>query len=212
MGLLQALDRALHRALDCGVSTSQETWEALIAEPNVSNSIVKLLSDTLIIEPLAHWQEALRSRFLPGIPKRTCLVDPEWWEVTRHAFVDGGTSVDYIDSAAWHLILDAMLNLLGFYDPQDELRQKAAEEVPEFEQRSQEIKALFSEIAALTRDHDAAPLRIAHCIRDLAYGDESRTDDLVAMVHSDEPAYKEIFTRCYWLPTPEEAAQEAEQS
>ena len=45
---------------------------------------------------------------------------------------------------------------------------------------------------------DEPPLRIAHCIRDLAYGDESRTDDLVTMVQSSDPAYKEIFERCYW--------------
>ena len=51
---------------------------------------------------------------------------------------------------------------------------------------------------------DAPPLRIAHCIRDLAYGDESRTDDLIAMVKSDDPHYRVIFEACLWRLTPRE--------
>jgi hypothetical protein len=55
--------------------------------------------------------------------------------------------------------------------------------------------------------HDDAPLRIAHCIHDLACGDESRINDLKVMVESDDPAYRQIFTECCWLPTEEEKKQ-----
>jgi hypothetical protein len=69
-------------------------------------------------------------------------------------------------------------------------------------------RALFAELADLTRNRDDAPLRIAHCIRNLAYGDESHNNDLTAMVASDDPAYREIFERCYWRPTEEERQRE----
>ncbi|MHC1624363.1 MAG: hypothetical protein ACXQTR_07255 [Candidatus Methanospirareceae archaeon] len=55
---------------------------------------------------------------------------------------------------------------------------------------------------------DDPPLRIAHCIRDLAYGDESRTADLISMVKSNNPEYRAIFEACLWRPTPEEEAKE----
>jgi hypothetical protein len=71
-------------------------------------------------------------------------------------------------------------------------------------------QALFAELADQTRHCDGASLRIAHCIRDLAYGDDSRTDDLTDMVASDDPAYREIFERCYWRPTEEERQREEE--
>ncbi len=71
-----------------------------------------------------------------------------------------------------------------------------------------ETQPLLAEIAELTRHRDEPALRIAYCIRDLAYGDESRADDLKTMVESDEPGYREIFTDCYWLPTEEERKDE----
>ena len=91
--------------------------------------------------------------------------------------------------AAWQLIFDSWLYIFGYYEKREE--------------------SLFKNLARLTADHDAPPLRIAHCIRDLAYGDETRTKDLVKMVRSKDPRYRKIFETCYWLPTPEEAAREA---
>lgn len=49
---------------------------------------------------------------------------------------------------------------------------------------------------------------VAHCIRDIAYGDEGRVDDLAAMVGSDEPEYRKLFEDALWRPTPEEEARE----
>jgi hypothetical protein len=66
----------------------------------------------------------------------------------------------------------------------------------------------FEYLAQLTAQIDSPPLRIAHCIRDLAYGDESRADDLEAMVKSNDPQYREIFERCLWIPTAEEKKKE----
>ncbi len=57
----------------------------------------------------------------------------------------------------------------------------------------------YAELAAATRDMDEPALRIAHCLRDLAYGDESRGDDLVEMVQSDDPDYRALFVEALWV-------------
>jgi hypothetical protein len=43
----------------------------------------------------------------------------------------------------------------------------------------------------------------------LAYGDKSRTKDLVEMVRSEEPAYRRMFEEFLWRLTPEEEVEEA---
>ena len=57
----------------------------------------------------------------------------------------------------------------------------------------------FRKLADQTASSDEPLLRIVHCIRDLAYGDESRTYDLVAMVKSPDPAYQQIFKDAFWI-------------
>ena len=47
------------------------------------------------------------------------------------------------------------------------------------------------------------PLRIAHGIRDLAYGDQSGAEEVLAMVKSEDRAYHAIFERCCWVDVPE---------
>lgn len=59
-------------------------------------------------------------------------------------------------------------------------------------------------IAGGSKGIDEPPLRLAHCIRDLAYGEESRADDLVAMVNSDDPGYRKMFEECLWRSTLED--------
>jgi hypothetical protein len=56
----------------------------------------------------------------------------------------------------------------------------------------------FGSLAQLTRGIDAPPLRIAHCIRDLAYSDASRIDDLIGMVHSTRSEYCRLFGEAFW--------------
>ena len=73
-----------------------------------------------------------------------------------------------------------------------------------------ETQSLLAELADRTRDRPEPALRIAHCIRDLVYGDASRIDDLASMVVSDDPEYHRIFVSCYWLPTEEERTREQE--
>lgn len=58
---------------------------------------------------------------------------------------------------------------------------------------------LRQEMEATPEDPEAAVLKTAHCLRDIAYGDESRTDDLIRMVKSDDPAYNNILREALWI-------------
>ena len=124
--------------------------------------------------------------FLPKVPQRlSILFDEEDWKQTENAFAEGRFTETEVYSAAWQLLFDVWLYTTHYHDSKE--------------------GSIFVNIARLTKDIDAPPLRIAHCIRDLAYGDESRTDDLVAMVKSDDPVYKDIFERCLWRAKPGES-------
>ena len=41
-------------------------------------------------------------------------------------------------------------------------------------------------------------LRLVHCIRDLAYGDEQRKQDLNQMVKSNDPAMRKLLVDSFW--------------
>jgi hypothetical protein len=115
--------------------------------------------------------------------------------------------------AAWQLLFDGMLQILGYHESDaDWFRESLGyteAQIAEHQRDSAEVRALLTRLADQTRGRAEAPLRIAHCLRDLTYGDESRAGDLKAMVESDDPAYREIFERCYWRPTDADRAREA---
>ena len=122
--------------------------------------------------------------FLPNVPERITIFDESVWKQVEKAFEEGEAGETEIYSAAWQLIFDSWLYIFEYYKSPD--------------------GSMFTHLAELTREVDAPPLRIAHCIRDLAYGDRSRSADLVSMVRSDDPEYRSIFERCLWRPTAEE--------
>jgi hypothetical protein len=39
---------------------------------------------------------------------------------------------------------------------------------------------------------------VAHCLRDIAHGDKSRSADLKKMVKSNDPAYRRLFEEAFW--------------
>ena len=106
------------------------------------------------------------------------------------AFEKGQVGEADIYGAASYLIVDSWLYLFEYHNSPEE--------------------SLFKRLAQLTAASDEPPLRIAHCIRDLAYGNESRIDDLKTMVKSKDPRYHEIFDRCLWLPKPGKKDRPAE--
>jgi len=159
-----------------------------MSEPELYSYILDICCDIFGLKPRAHWWEALRIGFLPKVPKRITLFDESKWKEVEKSFEKDIAGETEIYLAAWQLIFDSWLYIYEYY-------QTPAE-------------SIFKNLAKLTANNDAPPLRIAHCIRDLAYGDESRAEDLAAMVRSEDPRYREIFETCLWIPTPEEKLKE----
>ena len=192
--LYSAVARALARARYCFAKEEPEAkanrvvWQSIVSEPRVCSELLAVICHVFGLEPRAQWMEALRVGLLPTFPDRFLLTNSKHWLQTKKAVEQHKENEADIHDAAWQLLYDCWLWLYGYYESPEE--------------------SLFSDLVALTRDHEAPPLRIAHCIRDVTYGDESRVDDLVGMVNSDDQAYREIFVRSCWLPTPEEAERE----
>jgi hypothetical protein len=107
------------------------------------------------------------------------------------------------------LIYSGMLYIIGLIQPDPKfLREKLSypeDQIETLLQDSSATEAILDDIASLTRKRDDVPLKIAHCIRDLAYGDTSKADDLKRMLHSNNMEYREIFERCYWRPIQEDS-------
>ncbi|MDJ0661945.1 MAG: NACHT domain-containing protein [Crocosphaera sp.] len=198
-------DRALHRFPDRGdrdlgrnldlnldlnlaLGNNEHFWQAILDDSKAYSLILYLFCDIFALEPRAQWWEALRVSFLPKVPERIPLFDPDLWSQVELAFTEGTPTQADIYFAAWQLLLDVWLYVFEYYDSPDE--------------------TIVAQLVNLTRDNPAPPLRIAHCIRDIAYGDESRTDDLIAMVNSQDPEYQGIFERCYWKDTTDAEIEE----
>jgi hypothetical protein len=146
--------------------------------PTDLEPIIGPLCDLLALEPRPHWWEVLRLRVLPRVPEKITLVTPHAWRATRQSFSEGIYTDFACSEAAAQLLFDIGLWLLGIFEDSKE--------------------SPFAALAELTRHIDSAPLRVAHCLRDLAYGDESRTKDLIAMVQSEDPTYRRLFEAAFW--------------
>ncbi|HSH02290.1 MAG TPA: NACHT domain-containing protein [Anaerolineae bacterium] len=154
--------------------------DIILADEDLLQATLDVLSAGWDLAPRAQWQEVLRVSFLPYVPERLVMFKPEVWQRTLTAWETGVVGEREIYEAGWQLLLDASLYVLGFYE--------VVGEGPYFEA-----------LAAVTRGEEAAVVQIAHCIRDVAYGREERVADLRRMLASDDPAFREVFVRCYWL-------------
>jgi hypothetical protein len=57
----------------------------------------------------------------------------------------------------------------------------------------------FHNLAELTRASAAPELRIAHCLRDIAHGKESREADLRAILESKTSTTRRLFIDSFWI-------------
>ncbi|GHO51453.1 NACHT domain-containing protein [Ktedonospora formicarum] len=160
------------------------SWQNTIVIPDFYWPILDLLCNTFNLEPQPQWWEALRVSYLPAIPQRISLFDQAVWIQIEDAFIHNRADETDTHNAAWQLLFDTWLYTWEYYSSPNE--------------------TIVSRLADLTRSVDAAPLRIAHCIRDVAYGEESRAEDLLSMLQSHDPEYRSIFETCYWIASPEE--------
>jgi hypothetical protein len=177
-------------------------WAALIADPVKARIINQFVISIFDLRPLPLWDEALGTLFLPTVPRRAPLADPARWHKTVSAFADGEPSRADIYSASWQVLFDGMLFVIGFYGPnEDGLRKQlkySDEHVEEHRIAAAELKKNFSAIAESTRQRHEAPLQIAHCFRDICYGDETGVAIFEAMIESGNPDILEIFKVCGW--------------
>jgi hypothetical protein len=171
--------RDLERALAGCLLAREYNWSWLRANREGSSIVLDLICETLELRPKPLWSEALRVRFFPKVPYRITLLDPDFWNRTLLAFRNGEATVAESADAAALLLLDVWFYLTS--------ATRTREEPP------------FAELAERTRQSPAAELRIAHCIRDIAYGDHRRIYDLEAMVNSDDPELVRIFRRACWI-------------
>lgn len=118
-------------------------------------------------------------RWLPRVPERISLVNPEIWRRTLQAFRNSIPDEADCRHGASQLLFDIWLYLTNCID--------APQQSP------------FAELAGLTRSHDSACLKVAHCLRDMAYGDSSRAADLATMLESDDPSFQQIFRKAFWI-------------
>jgi energy-coupling factor transporter ATP-binding protein EcfA2 len=181
-GLIRSRSRDLSAALDRNLtrarSQSAAFWVLAMADENVCGAFAALVCALLALAPEPQWSETIRVRTLPQIPTRLTLAEPRVWESTIEAFRRHHADATDAEHAASQLLLDVWLWSEGHHD--------RPEQSP------------FRELAELTRFSDAPMLRIAHCIRDIAYGTKPRIADLKAMVESAEPAYRKIFEDAFW--------------
>ncbi len=173
--LAWARDRALASALK---DRKKDFLRASLEQNEALFLVVDLILEALKLSPTRLWREALVTR-LPHVLVRARDRLLEAWRDCETAFAEGKALEGQHYLAGEMLLFDAGLYLIGALNSVDE--------------------SPFRELAEQTRTHESPPLRIAHCLRDLAYGDASRADDLVAMVHSQDPAYRDIFVSCYWI-------------
>lgn len=152
---------------------SDEHWNRILSNTDFIKDISTLFIETLKLEPIALWGEAIRSCLLPRIPQRLWLYQPETWQRIESAFTSGNPTQHDVYAAGWLLLYDLWLfTKETYHEPSD---------------------SPFRGLAELTRSIKAPPIQLAHLLRDIAHGDDSRLVELKALLGSDDPAYKELF-------------------
>lgn len=145
----------------------------------LENEIIKLLLKIFQLPQSPVWHKLVREQCLPQARERLTIFDQQNWQNTLLAARSSTLEDADVYHAAWQLLIDVCTRTVS-------IEYTGAYESP------------FTEIADLTRNHPAPALRIAHCIRDLDYGDESRIKDLEAMVKSNDPGYRDLFVDAAW--------------
>ncbi len=172
------LERRISPTLE-SVILGVDPWPSILSNPKSYGDILDFLCDAMRLEPRAQWWEALRVSLLPELPSRMILFKQNTLERVENALAHGTAGETEYYVAACELNIDSWLYQLGYYRSSDE--------------------TMFRRLAELTQNINTPVLRIAHCIRDLAYGNQSRTRDLMSMVGSTDPEYRDIFENSLWV-------------
>jgi hypothetical protein len=157
----------------------ENLWRDATRIPRFNRDFFDLLELGLGVTLSSLWREALSTVFLPRVPERLSLYQPSTRERVTTSFESGVvTEVDRY-AAAWMVLHDAWLYLMRGYHHID--------------------NSPIVQLSCLTREVDHPALRISHCLRDLAHGQAGRAEDLLAMVKTYDPAYRELFREAMWI-------------
>jgi len=150
----------------------RESWATLVEDPRFHELVLEALCAGLGLGG-AHWWEMFRLRLLPRVLSRITIAEADRWKAVEGAFESGTATDADVQHAATFLILDLWLWVTRCY--------KRAEE------------SYFLHLAELTRGSNLPELRVAHCLRDIGYGDKSAVARLRAMIRSKDPATRRVF-------------------
>ena len=153
-------------------------WKSILAESNVEQQMVENFINLLQLKPATQWHEALRVHVVPKVPERITIVNPQIWQSTLASFESKQASDIDCRHAATHLLFDMWLYLIEYHDTK--------------------VDSPFARLAELTEDADDPALQLVHCLRDLAYGEKEREQDLKEMVESEDPAMRKLLVDSLW--------------
>jgi hypothetical protein len=176
--------RMLSRTIDTDIRITRKRkkevfWQSVILSPEFANFLISTLCVTLNLEPNAQWSEALHLSFLPQIPERISLFYKLLWKRVEHIFENGEAGEVEIHIAAWQLLFDSWLYLVEYYHDPNE--------------------SLFAHLADITSTLDNFPLRIAHFIRNTAYGNIPTTKEIETLIETLDEEDK-LFMAEIFLP------------
>jgi hypothetical protein len=160
--------RNLGHSIASDIYADDREWSDILSS-DVSQVIVRCLCQCFDLEPLAQWQELIRSRFLPSIPERLGRFDQKELRRLEGVFRNGNYKEADVFIAGWFLLFDILLYLCTVYQSPHESK--------------------VYRLSELTSNLDAIPLRISHCIRSIAFGESSRQDELEYLLKSPESGF-----------------------
>lgn len=154
-------------------------WERVIRDDQFRRGLSSAICALFELEPRLHVTEAIEKTLLPLIPQFVPLATRQDLDRTHEAFVRNSEQEEDISSAAFLLMLDSAMWMAHVFDSPTDSR--------------------FNQLAEITRSCQDARLRFAHCIRDLAYGNEQREMDLVNMVKHGDVEMRRLLVDICWI-------------
>lgn len=139
----------------------------------VFTPILDTVCDSLKLAPRSLWWEALRVDFISRIQYRIPQFSGKKWKEVETLFANKSASKADELVAAWLLVFDAWLYFQRGYVSRN--------------------KSPFARLGSLTKNSTSASLRLAHCVRDLSFGNFSRELDFFRMIDSQDPEFRPIF-------------------
>ncbi|QNF34844.1 NACHT domain-containing protein [Adhaeribacter swui] len=159
-------------------SNMDDTWKLFQSNIKLITPLLNILCDGFELEPRALWFEALRVGFLPKIPETNLfsndyiLEDKILYSNTASSFSNNG----------YH---EALLILVNLW-------------ISIFGNPSVIENSNFLDLVENARKSDLAPVKLVVNIFDLIYSSDSKSDEIISMIISDNPEFVAMFREINW--------------